>query len=874
MHILNLNLQEIVIKQQGINTNLPANPSMTKRNNTGTKVKYNRHISFDDLSPSFVDEEIRLIKDNHRHVGFNNKYIHIPPQYNPLYGQKRPSIKDQPTTKSSVEISHFKFDNTRNDNHNNQNLYTKGVVSQQRSRSESPFGGRHSSNNNTMTTDGKKQYDLTKRLPPPPSRSSLKKTTREPDEQDHIEDIDISNMDLDTEEVMTEETNDNTQLNSGSKYGYTQSLFANLNEVEDRVAKGKLTSQSNATSTNNNNSDNNNKSRKKSFANMTNEELAELENFYVSKGRSTKSNIENYDFTQKNTIFSNPDLYNSKTSAENRLAQANKEIADTLAVTYPSRPVVDHRAISMTVQNSQFRSFVTSFQKKVPIKDQKERRSSLRVINCYISGRRYTWSSVDWYVENLAKDGDHLIIVTSIPNFEAKIDNILYIERRQKKKVETINKIMGVDYHHHPHSNTNSKTNSRSNSNDNINSNNDNDNDMTFNNTIRNKDLPLSKGVRLEAIYKEARDATRSILEYYAGRLQNKIVKITVELVKTDSTKDAITKSAVLYKPHAQVVSTVSTNIQIKFRNGNVKLPFFMMKYYPMPAFIVPFEFIHPKKLTEECNTVEKKVTRSNRLSWLDETIHQTLYNPFISGHPHSDSHQHEENEQVRDSDGETDDESVTSVNDYFPMDPKVQKNITLFEELGYVIPKTSREILLRGSDDIVFDKDGKRLTPITSRSSRRSSRVQLGGSTSSLYKVKSLIVDDVASGHTVDSEVTSNSSSSIRKTKSVGSPSQRLSPMSSHGNKINIGKKSSNTPLTKYKTFDPATSKKKSHHSHHRLSPVQHTNSNSTSSLSHHSSNSLKKKVPIKTSSLSSKEKDKKKKKSGFGSMFSSFFK
>lgn len=822
---------------------------------TKKKVKYNRHISFDDLSPSFVDEEIRLIKTNDRHIGFNNKYIHIPPQYNPLYNSQhvRPKLQENKMARSEMEIEQFKFGDV-----NNQNLMTKGIVSQQRSRSESPFGGKRTHSNRL-------EHDLTRRLPPPPEVSILKKTERAPDEQNYIDDIDISNMDLDTEDMMTEETNDNTQLNSGSKYGYTQSLFANLNEVEDRIAKGKASLANGKASTTEDG-----KPRRKSFVNMTNEELAELENFYVSKGRSTKSNIDNYDFTQRNTIFSDPNRFSAKASQDNKLAQANKEIADTLAVTYPSRPVVNHRAISMTVQNSQFRSFVTTFQKKVPIKDKKERRSSLRVVNCYISGKRYTWSSVDWYVENLAKDGDHLVIITNIPNFEQKIDNILYIEKRQKKKTEEIKKIMGTCHHRTQlESDPNSVVSSRSNS----------DGAITSNNTISNKDLPLSKAVRLEAIYKEARDATRSILEYYAGRLQDKIVKITVEMVKSDSTKDAITSTAALYKPHAQVISTVSTNIQIKFRNGNVKLPFFMMKYYPMPAFIVPFEFIHPKKLTEESKTIEKTVNRSNRLKWLDDTINYTLVNPYISGHDNNNHNHHEDERCVRDSDGETDDESVTSINDYFPVDPRVQKNIALFEELGYVIPKTSREILMEESDDVVFDKDGKKLTPVTSRSSRRSSRVQLGGASNSLYKVKSLIVDDMTSSHTVDSELASQSSSSIRKIKSMGSPSQRLSPINSHhASSVNksSSKKNNNVPLTKYKTSDPVSTIKMKHHSHPppvHLS-ISHGSNGSTPGvpLSKRSSNNVKKKKVV--TPVSASDKDKKKKKSGFGSMLGKFFK
>lgn len=791
--------------------------SMTKQNDTNknktNQVTYNRHISFDDLLPDFLDEEIQLIKDSDRHIGFNNKYVHVPPQYNPLYAQKK----------------------------------------------------------NVNSLDEKSQ-----------ELSILKMDPRDLAEQQNIEDIDIGDMDKNTERIVDQTTRQNTQLNSGSKDAYTQSLFSNLNEVEDRVSK-----QKNLLNFNDNNNNmgivsENDKPRRKSFAGMTNEELAQLETFYTSRGRSTESNMSNYDFTQRESIFSlKPDLYsnnnnndnnnndnnfannnnsNSKWQQEAKLEQVNKEIAETLAVTYPSRPVVDHRAISLTIENNQFKSYVSNIRKNLPLKEEengeeeegRDLSSSLRVINCFISGKRYTWSSVDWYVENLAKDGDHLVIVTSVPNFETKIDNILYTERRLRTKKETVRAIMSGRISSSPSSSlstttttmeSNPKTEAA-------------DNSKTIHKSNKDRDLPLTKAVRLEAVYKEAKDAANSILEYYAGRLQNKIVKITVELVKTDSIKDAITKTAVLYKPFAQIVSTVSTNIQIKFRNGKIKLPYFMMKYYPMPVFIVPFEFIHPKKLTEECKTIVKKVNRKNRLEWLDNTIKYTLRNPYSIEKELLNPNEFEDMKHVPDSDCGSDDESVTSINNYFPVDPQVQKKSAIFEELGYVMPKPSRDILLEENDDVVYDKDGKRLTPCTSRSSRRSSRVQLGGSANNIYKVKSLITDDIKSNYTVDSNLTSNKTTtpSIRKIKSMG--------------------------------YNSKNSKIHSNHNHHHHLFVNHKSNvessspslNSSSNKNHTSkdfqSNITKKAVPIESTSNSGKDKSKTKKKSGFKSIIGKLFK
>lgn len=790
-----------------------------------SKVTYNRHISFDDLSPGFLDEEIRLIKDSDRHIGFTNKYVHIPPQYNPLYGQRRPNLLD---AKSQTTIGESQPPNS----------FT------QRSRSESPFS--------------EKDRHLTKRLPPPPEISILKKDPSHLVEQENIEDIDIAHMDMNAEEIMDHTTKQNTQLNSGSKNGYTQSLFSNLNEVEDRVSKQKK-SLNNSKNNNNNNRTllDDDTPRRKSFAGMTDEELAQLETFYTSKVRSTESNLSNYDFTQRQTIFSlKPDSYtsynNNKLRQDAKFEQANKEIAETLAVTYPSRPVVDHRAISVTIENNQFKSYVMDIKKRLPIKeDEKDLGSSLRVINCFISGKRYTWSSVDWYVENFAEDGDHLVIVTAIPKFESKIDNLLYTERRQRSKKETISAMLGDKISPATSSSllpdiTRAKNHIETS-----------DNVKIIHSSNKNKDLPLSKAIRLEAVYKEAKDATMSILEYYAGRLQNKRVKITVELIKTDSIKDAITNAAVLYKPCAQIVSTVSTNIQIKFRNGNIKLPYFMMKYYPMPVFIVPFEFIHPKKLTEESKTIAKNVNRSNRLEWLDNTIKYTLHNPYKIEGQFANTNEYGVLKHVPDSDCESDDESVTSINNYFPMDPQVQKNITLFEELGYVIPKSARDILLEESSNIVYDKDGKRIMPCTSRSSRRSSRVQLVGSANNLYKVKSLIIDDAKSNDTADSDLFSNKtvSSSIRKTKSVGYSSNNgnTNSTNTHHQNLSVSNKSNVGSL---------------------VSSSLSNSSNKGQTSKRSTTKGAKKTVQTKNTISSGKDKLKTKKKSGFGSIIGKLFK
>lgn len=803
---------------------------------------YNNHVSFDDLSPSFVDDEIRLLKEGNKHIGFNNKFIHIPPQYNPLFEKCRQFKKVGNTNPFVNDKYSLEFDDS------------SSSTASDKSRSQSPKKIIHKSKNaNTKMPNDKLSRnkpltnDLFKRLPPPPETSNLKKDTRPLVAQlmPPIQDVDLSNMDSEVENNMIELTKDNTQVNSGAKYRYTQSLFSNLNEVEDRIK------QKDSTKTNNGNVDSENsdgKGRRKSFANMSLAELAALEDFYNSKSRSTNSStIDQFDFSQQKKIY---DLNRSKNDNAAVNNKANDLINETLNATYPSRPVVSHRAISLTIQNSQFTDYVTTVQKMVPIKDIKERRSSLRVITCYISGRRYTWSSVDWYIENLAKDGDHIIIITTIPNFEENIKKAIYKEKRQQTKENEILKYKRSVVRNSHDTLNNSKL------------------------SLQTDDIP-PKGVRIEAVYTETHKVARSILNYYAFRLRKRKVKITVEIIKTDSTKDALFRSVKLYKPHAQIISTVSTNIQIKFRNGNVKLPFFIMKHYTMPTFVVPFEFIHPQKLIKDDHRKHEKIDKTNIIDLLDNIINKTLINPFVQKLHYPASQKNPEitptikitapsigvdskNDDVFDSDVSTSEcESVTSISEYFPISHENQRKVDLFNQIGYIVPPTSRDILLE-EKDMVFDKDGKKISNASQRSSRRSSRLQIGAEPG-IYKVKSLIVDD-DHNNISDADTLSSASSSIRKVKSTG-----LHPSFS-----NISTKKNTSMLTKSKTLEPAPLHKPHHHkkSHDKnnhvagngkLIPVAHKEG---------------KQNTTKDKTKSSKESTSTKKRSGFGSMFGKIFK
>lgn len=680
-----------------------------------TASSYVKHVSFDDLVPSLIDDQAEILKHSQKHVGFNNKFLHIPPQYNPLYQ----SEYGHPKKKQDLFTQDRSHERRRSDEHEKlervlqfmsphptvkPSLSSPDVVD--RSGSTSPL-----THNRTNP-----------RLPPPPSVPSLKRSAKRVDEPETISDCDISDMDFATAKKLTKETEKNTQSNSGSRDGYTQAAFANLNELEDRVGS-KLKPAAKQP-------DN---GRKKSFVGMSDEELAALEKFYESQSRSTASpTIDSFDFKEQDPFFISK--FDKK---------GGSQVADPLAAIYPSRPVVDHRAICVTIEHPKYDQYVQDINTKTRLSKPEESLAAIRTVSCYISGRRYTWSSVDWYVENCARDGDHLIIVTSIPFFEREIESSDYALNRRYSAASH-----GPEYGSFDEIDRGLRRVSTSSS------------DASKATTLGQ----VSMGLRIKAVHDEARQKCIRILNYYASRLQGIVMRITVEMIKCDSPDYAITKAAALYRPEIQIVSTVSTNLQIKFRNGRVKLPFFVMQHYPMSTAVVPYEFIDPRLLgeasTDTTDALKSGKEReqipqiNDRLALIDSLILKSLRNPFAAD---TAPKKYEDNDSL-----------VESVSEYFPMPPEQKRKYELFERIGYVRCLPTRQAAYMKNGDPAINEDHQRLTPFsTASNSRRSSRIQYDDG---IYKVKSLIIDSDPSDDESDQN---RQGSSIRKTRSVGAPAR-----------------------------------------------------------------------------------------------------
>lgn len=759
--------------------------------------EYVRHVSFDDLAPTMIDDHAQALKSSNTHIGFTNQFLHVPPQYNPLYRIDGPDFDDWAIAGRERGLGTSRRSSDQNQSHRDtvEKMFAFALVppaSVKKSSSDVPYRSRSGS---------PLRPSLSARLPPPPKISSLKLIKKSVDEPGTITDYNVADLDLETEQKMNKETIKNTQSNSGSSSGFTQSAFANLNELEDRLdSKNRKVVNGNPSKAPNNGKDDQSK-KKKSFAGMSDAELASLEDFYASQSRSSASTptIDKFDFREQDPVFI--DKVVKKNSSTN---------IDPLAALYPSRPVVNHRAISMTIQHSKYEEYVEKINIGTGSKKPEESLVALRIVNCYISGKRYTWSSTDWYVENIAQDGDHFVIVTSIPWFEKELeDSDSALSWKRRNATQRLTRMMSADSVSVVDSDKDLSHSATS----------VNDNDTT------NSSEPLSRGVRVQAIHEEAKRKCRKILEYYASRLKDKRVKITVEMIKTEKPIDAITKAATLYKPDIQIVSTVSTNLQIKFRNGCVKLPFFVMRHYAMPTLVVPFEFIDPKVLgediqknrrasTEDTSLEPKGVVQPSgdaRIALLNSIILKTLKNPFVS-----DSKEVND-EEASDHD---DDSIVGSVNEYFPISPEKKRNIDLFERLGYIRAPPTRLSLLPKMKS-TFDSDGNRLQPVsTASSSKRSSRIQYDDA---IYKVKSLIDDSSEDESPYEQKSLSSrhyhGSSHIRKTKSMMPMSKTTSHSSmsppqsdlSNSKRLNLNKYKSQGDASVSSSGTPKGSTKKS---------------------------------------------------------------
>ncbi|CEP62160.1 uncharacterized protein LALA0_S04e09208g [Lachancea lanzarotensis] len=602
---------------------------------------YVDHVSFDDLAPSFFEDNdtFPIHRRGSQDVTFKNPFLQVPDA----------SSLGRPNLSNSDISSSFKT-SSRGSSSNALNGMDRSVSGIRSPMSQGP------SINSGSSSPGE-------RASPEATRRSILRRRDFPGHED-IKDFDLTELDSKQEHQINSVTGKNTQENSGCSHGYTTSAFANLNELEDKIMRDDYKGKKSAS-----------KPQRKSFAGMSDAELAELEKKYEAASR-TNYDMQQFDFGKQEQVYIEPD-HTKPVGPGNQWPQT----------IYPSRPCVNHNALTVTKMHRDFFTYVKD-------KRQTDNKESLRTILCAISGRRHTWSAVDWYVKNLAQDGDHLVIVTRIPQFE---DMAKSTASSQTKLLD------GYDI-------TNNKTKSPI---------------VSRRPSSSERDLI---SFEIDAI---ARQKCGDLLHYYLSKLNGKIVKVTVELIKDNSTTYALTSAIALYRPDFKVVSTVSTNLHIKFKNGHVKLPNFLMRHFWVPTYVIPYEFIDPALLGERKEPVKRTVTfppdstDDQIMQNMDKIISRTFSNPYTPKNRARASQQ---------------DPDTSSVDSYFPVDPETKRKAEEFETVGYLRPVPTRR-----EGDL-----SKQTSFASSKSSRRSSRIQFATSDGSgIYKVKSMIDYDDKDGGT-----------------------------------------------------------------------------------------------------------------------------
>lgn len=686
---------------------------------------YIRHVSFQDLSPSLTDDQVRSLKLSDKPISHNNPFIHVPPEYK--LGCADSSLKSDGQSSSSVsnysiaqayqgynniKTSQLAFEPltqqqqdsalravlgrtlSGNGNSSGTGSTTTGIVDNNSDpvllsgvgRSRSGFSSASSAS--TSLTRGATASSSSSRIPPGPSVSILKHRTEDLPDEPSAEDIDLTLNDPEIDKHIDKVTTNNTLENSGNAFGtgYTTSAFANLNELEDKIMKKKKNVKDTKKSEP--------QKKKKSYSEMTDEELAELEKQLQSGGRQTHADFSNFDFSQQNRLFigeTRPSLIGK--------GSANTTKSSDIVLTYPSRPSVTHRAISLTREHVDYR-------KKFDMD------TTTRTAVCFLNGRKHTWATADWFINQAARDGDHLVIVSNLPMYEDLIDLL---------------KKSGTSSSASEHANAQSKL-----------------EEFSFDGKIKNKspsaivELPFHQlGMIINEVDELTRFKCESIMNYYTSMCEDKVMKITVELVKERSFKPFVTHVMNLYRPQLHIVSTISTNLSIKFRNGHVKLPNFLYRHFWVPTLVIPYEFIDPYLMGETKKPLRKSVTckpRDKAFALLDKCIKKSLI----------DSMGAEEQDIWRNND-QSDMVSIdsapnNSVLDYFPTSPENIYKKQQIEKLGYIPPVPTR---------IKTNPTGPAASRVSSRSSRRSSRVYFADEPG-MYKVKSLLADDDDSANDV----------------------------------------------------------------------------------------------------------------------------
>lgn len=341
-------------------SNTNTNTNTNNNNNDNNISLFTRRVSFNNLNPDSIDPSIPHILS------------HQPHDYDYDYDNE------------SSNNEQYVFNNISN-------LYPQS-------------NNKRLTNNYSYPYQSKKKLKLkSKKLPDPPSKSILKNKLT-PQQLDY---------------------NVNYSNSTGINYHDTLNDLSNNDSIPrsndlpilDRNTLANSTINSN-TLTNGENNNSTNNGRRKSYSEMTNDELMELDPQFKTT-KSKVSNVNQFKFDSQSTYY----LPNKKSTTSVTTANNFKSV-------YASSNENNYKSINLTVKHRDYDLTNQSLNKNQTLNN--------RTLLTVISGRKHTWNSIDWLFnetnETFLQNGDYLVITSLIPykyssmptHNKTSIDDVLY----------------------------------------------------------------------------------------------------------------------------------------------------------------------------------------------------------------------------------------------------------------------------------------------------------------------------------------------------------------------------------------------------------------------------------------------------------------
>ncbi|SCU88555.1 LAFA_0E13366g1_1 [Lachancea sp. 'fantastica'] len=221
--------------------------------------------------------------------------------------------------------------------------------------------------------------------------------------------------------------------------------------------------------------------------------------------------------------------------------------------------------------------------------------NSPRTIVCHISGRKYTWTALDWLLKRFSKDVDHLVIIANIP----KMSNNRSRSRSRSRSAVRRSRSAAPSRPHSGNFETMHRTFSAGPTDE-------------QNRQQHDEWLEWASGYDAGRI----KEVLKNILDYVMCILpENRAVKITVEII-IGKTKHILVDSINVYFPDLMVLSSVrsgETESMVKWKSRSLIDK--ACQTFPVPIVLVPVKKLLDLESTVRDDLDEQIKTKANENS-------------------------------------------------------------------------------------------------------------------------------------------------------------------------------------------------------------------------------------------------------------------